>query len=55
MRACSLLRPRPIAFPPVFLIPVDWKVVAKGRLPRHLPDVVLGQGRRETLLRQVHL
>ena len=31
------------------------KVPEKGRLPRHLPDGVSGQGRRERLPRQVGL
>jgi len=34
------------AFQPVFLIPFDWKMVAKGRFTRHLPDDV-GKERKE--------
>ena len=29
------------------MIPVDWKVVAKGRFSRHLPDDVGKEGKKD--------
>lgn len=47
---CSLLRPLPIAFPHVFLIPVDWKVTGKEPFCRHLLDFVISRHASEASL-----
>ena len=47
---CSQLRPFPIAFPPVFLIPVDWKVQGKEPFLHHLLDFVISRHTSEAFL-----
>ena len=42
--------PRTIAFPPVFLIPVDWKVTGKEPFCHHLLDFVISRHASESSL-----
>ena len=42
--------PRPIAFPPVFLIPIYWKVQGKEPFCHHLLDFVISRHASEASL-----